>query len=298
MNIRKAIIPVAGLGTRFLPATKAQPKEMLTIVDKPAIQYVVEEAVAAGIEEIIFVTSQQKRAIEDHFDRNAELEARLESKGKTRELTDLLKISDLAKFAFVRQQVPLGDGHAILSALPFIGADEPVVVMFGDDIFDAPVPVTSQLIATYERYHDPVIALCDVGKKNVSKYGIAGGKKIDKHVMELNGFVEKPSPDKAPSTFAAVGRYVVTPEILHLLKTQKPGKDGEIRLADAFITHLGNDKPIYGKVVEGTRFDCGSKLEFMIAAVHFAQRHSEANADGAFTRYLKSATAGKSRKKR
>jgi UTP--glucose-1-phosphate uridylyltransferase len=296
MNIRKAVIPVAGLGTRFLPATKAQPKEMLTLVDKPAIQYVVEEAVAAGIDEIIFVTSQTKRAIEDHFDRNAELEARLESKGKTKELAELLKISNLAKFAFVRQQVPLGDGHAILSALPFIGEDEPVVVMFGDDIFDAETPVTGQLIATYERYRDPVIALCDVGHKNVSKYGIASGKKISKFVMELDGFVEKPTADNAPSSLAAVGRYVVTPEILRLLKVQKPGRDGEIRLADAFISHLKNDAPIYGKIVEGARFDCGSKLEFMMAAVHFAQKHPEVNKDGEFTRYLKTKSSAASRK--
>jgi UTP--glucose-1-phosphate uridylyltransferase len=297
MTIRKAVIPVAGLGTRFLPATKAQPKEMLSLVDKPAIQYVVEEAVAAGIEEIIFVTSQTKRAIEDHFDRSSELENRLTLKGKKKELRQLQDIADLAKFAFVRQQVPLGDGHAILSALPFIGTDEPVVVLFGDDIFDASVPVTRQLIETYERYKDPVIALCDVGKANVSKYGIAGGKKIAPHIMELNGFVEKPAANEAPSTFAAVGRYVVTPDILRLLKTQKGGKEGEIRLADAFITHLGKNKPIYGKVVEGVRFDCGNKLEFMVASVHFALKHPEVNGGGEFSRYLRNLAGAKAKKR-
>jgi UTP--glucose-1-phosphate uridylyltransferase len=297
MPIRKAVIPVAGLGTRFLPATKAQPKEMLTIVDKPAIQYVVEDAVAAGIEEIIFVTSQQKRAIEDHFDRNAELEARLESKGKTKELTDLLKISNLAKFAFVRQAVPLGDGHAILSALPFVGTDEPVAVLFGDNLFEAKKSITAQMVATYDRYGDSVIALSDVGRKNVSKYGIASGKMLNKSLMELSGFVEKPSPEKAPSTLAAVGCYVVTPDVLNILKTQQAtSKDGEIRLADAFATHLKSNKPIYGMVIDGHWFDVGSKLGFMQASVHFALKHEEANADGAFARYLKSVTTKSSKR--
>lgn len=298
MKIRKAVIPVAGLGTRFLPATKAQPKEMLTLVDKPVIQYVVEEAVAAGIEEIIFVTSQTKRAIEDHFDRNSELENRLESKGKTKELAALLGISNLAKFAFVRQQTPLGDGHAILSALPFVDPDEPVAVLFGDDVFDAETPVTGQLVATYEKYHDPVIALYDVGRKNASSYGIASGTKIGKGVMELDGFVEKPPIDKAPSSLAAVGRYIITPEIMRLLRTQKPGKDGEIRLADAFITHLDNGAPIYGKIVDGVRYDCGNKLQFLIASVDFALRHKEVNAGGAFMRFLKGRVASASKKAR
>lgn len=297
MRIRKAVIPVAGLGTRFLPATKAQPKEMLTLVDKPVIQHVVEEAVAAGIEEIIFVTSQQKRAIEDHFDRNAELESRLEQKGKSKDLAELLKISNLAKFAFVRQQVPKGDGHAILAALPFVDPNEPIAVLFGDDVFEAPLPVTAQLIATYEKYHDPVIALYDVGKKNVSSYGIAAGKKVGKDVLELDGFVEKPSVKEAPSSLAAVGRYIITPEIMRLLQTQKPGKDGEIRLADAFITHLANGSPIYGKIAEGTRYDCGNKLQFMIAAVDHALRHPEVNADGAFMRYLRDVAKTSSRKR-
>lgn len=296
MKIRKAVIPVAGLGTRFLPATKAQPKEMLTLVDKPVIQYVVEEAVAAGIEEIIFVTSQTKRAIEDHFDRNAELEARLESKGKTKELASLLGVANLAKFAFVRQQTPLGDGHAILSALPFVDAHEPIAVLFGDDVFDAKVPVTAQLVAAYEKYHDPVIALYDVGKKNASSYGIAAGTMVGKDVMEVNRFVEKPPADKAPSSFAAVGRYIITPAIMELLKTQKPGKDGEIRLADAFITHLAKGSPIYGRIVDGIRYDCGNKLQFLIASVDFALKHEEVNAGGAFAKFLASRIARPSRK--
>ncbi len=298
MHIRKAVIPVAGLGTRFLPATKAQPKEMLTLVDKPVIQYVVEEAVSAGIEEIIFVTSQTKRAIEDHFDRNSELESRLESKGKTKELAELLGISNLAKFAFVRQQTPLGDGHAILSALPFVDPNEPIAVLFGDDVFDAKVPVTGQLIATYEKYHDPVIALYDVGRKNASSYGIASGTMVSKQIMELKGFVEKPPVDKAPSSLAAVGRSSITPAIMARLQTQKPGKDGEIRLADAFITHLEGGAPIYGKIVDGIRYDCGNKLQFLVASVDFALKHKEVNADGAFLRFLKTRVGGKAARKR
>lgn len=275
MKIRKAILPVAGMGTRFLPATKAQPKEMLTIVDKPVIQYVVEEAVASGIEEIIFVTSLTKRAIEDHFDRNFELETRLKEKGKKDELDNLRNISNMAKFAFVRQQAPLGDGHAILAALPFVDAHEPVAILFGDDIFDARIPVTAQLIDAYEKYHDPIIALCDVGKKNVSSYGIASGTMTSKAIMELKGFVEKPKMEDAPSSLAAVGRYIITPEIMEILKTQKPGKDGEIRLADAFITHLTKGAAIYGRIADATRYDCGNKVQFLLASMAYGLRHPQ-----------------------
>lgn len=275
MKIRKAIIPVAGLGTRFLPATKAQPKEMLPIVDKPVIQYVVEEAVASGIEEVIFVTSLSKRGLEDHFDRNFELEARLKEKGRTEALTTLRGISNMAKFAFVRQSAPLGDGHAVLQALPFVDSHEPVAVLFGDDIFDAKIPVLAQLIATFEKYHDPVMALYDVGRKNVQRYGIARGKPVAKNVLELDGFVEKPRPSDAPSSLAAVGRYIITPEIMEILKTQKPGRDGEIRLADAFITHIGKGQAIYGKIADATRYDCGDKIQYLIASVIYGLRHPE-----------------------
>jgi len=279
MKIRKAILPVAGMGTRFLPATKAQPKEMLTVVDKPVIQYVVEEAVAAGIEEIIFVTSLGKRAIEDHFDVNFELESRLRQKGKGKELKDLRKIADLAKFAFVRQKEPKGDGHAILSALPFVDAHEPVAVLFGDSIFDARTPVIAQLIETYERYQDPVIGLYDVGRKNVSRYGIAAGTKVAKGVMEITGFVEKPSVSAAPSSYAAMGEYVITPDIMRILKKQRPGRDGEIRLADAFITHVARNKPLYGKVVEADWYDCGDKTQFLLANVAYGLRHPKVAPD-------------------
>lgn len=290
MRIRKAVIPVAGLGTRFLPATKAQPKEMLTLVDKPVIQYVVEEAVAAGIEEIIFVTSQTKRAIEDHFDRNAELEARLSAKGRKKELEGLLKISDLAKFAFVRQQVPLGDGHALLSALPFVDENEPIAVLFGDDVFDAATPVLGQLIATHQKFGESVIALYDVGPANVSSYGIASGTMTSKKIMRLDGFVEKPAVGRAPSSLAAVGRYVITPDIMRRLRSERAGKDGEIRLADAFSGHLAAGGTIHGRIADGIRYDCGNKFQFLTAAVDFALRHGEINRNGEFARFLKSRT--------
>jgi len=275
MSIRKAIIPVGGLGTRFLPASKAQPKEMLPVVDKPVIQYIVEEAVQSGIEEIIFVTSNGKRAIEDHFDRNFELEYRLEQKKKKDALKEIKAIGKLAKFAFVRQQKPLGDGHAIISALPFVGDDEPVAVLFGDDIFDAKKPGLKQMIDVYDKYEDPVIGLVEVPKKDVHKYGVVGGKIINQHVMEINTFVEKPPVDKAPSNLIAVGHYIINPAIMKLLKKQKPGKDGEIRLADAFITYLKEGRVIYGRTMEGKRYDCGNKLGLIQASVEFGLRHPD-----------------------
>lgn len=275
MAITKAIIPVAGMGTRFLPASKAQPKEMLAVVDKPVIQYIVEEAVASGIEEIIFVTSIGKRALEDHFDRNFELEYRLEQKKKKQELKEVSAIGKLAKFAFVRQNKPLGDGHAVLSALPFVDAHEPVAVLFGDDIIDGKRPTLAQLIDVYEKYQDPVLALQEVPKKDVSSYGVIAGIETAKNTWEINKFVEKPPVAKAPSNLAVVGRYVLTPDIFHLLKTQKPGKDGEIRLADAFETHLKNKGALYGRIFEGTRYDCGNKFGFLRAQVELGLKHPE-----------------------
>lgn len=275
MKIRKAIIPVAGLGTRFLPATKAQPKEMLPVVDKPVIQYIVEEAVAAGIEEIIFVTAFGKRAIEDHFDRNFELEYRLEQKKKFKELEAVSNIGKLAKFAFVRQQKPLGDGHALLAAAPFVGADEPVAILFGDDIITGQVPAIGQLIQTFEKYGDPVIAIQEVPHEDVSRYGVIGGLQIGNNTWEIKQFVEKPAPKAAPSNLAVVGRYVITPEILRRLQTQEAGKDGEIRLADAFESHLADQRPLYGCKFEGRRYDCGNKLQFIIAQIELGLAHPE-----------------------
>lgn len=283
--IRKAIIPVAGMGTRFLPASKAQPKEMLAVVDKPVIQYIVEEAVASGIEEIIFVTSIGKRAIEDHFDRNFELEYRLEQKGKKKELEMVGAIGKLAKFAFVRQTKPLGDGHAVLAALPFVDPNEPVAVLFGDDIIDGKVPALAQLIQTYETYRDSVVALQEVERSEVSNYGVIGGTQVEKNIWQISQFVEKPPEAKAPSNLIAVGRYVLTPDVLALLKTQKAGKDGEIRLADAFGTHLHNKRVLYGCRFEGTRYDCGSKLGYLKAQVELGLKHPDVGP--ALHRYLK-----------
>lgn len=275
MRIRKAIIPVAGIGTRFLPATKAQPKEMLAVVDKPIIQYIVEEAVASGIEEIIFVTSISKRAIEDHFDRNFELEYRLQQKKKTQELAAVSTIGKLAKFAFVRQDKPLGDGHAILSALPFIDTHEPVAFAFGDDIIDGKVPAFKQVIDVYQTYNDPVIALEAVPKKNVSSYGVIKGSRVAERTWEIRDFVEKPAVTEAPSNLIFIGRGVLTPELLTTLIRQKPGKDGEVRLADAFMSYLAKGRVMYGCQFEGTRYDCGNKLGFVKAQIELGLKHPE-----------------------
>jgi len=275
MKIRKAIIPVAGMGTRFLPAAKAQPKEMLAVVDKPVIQYIVEEAVASGIEEIIFVTAIGKRAIEDHFDRNFELEYRLEQKKKEKELEAIKKIGKLARFAFVRQTKPLGDGHAVLSAVPFIEAHEPIAILFGDDIIAGKKPALKQLMEVHEKYGDPVVALQSVPKRDVSSYGVIGGKKTGSNVWEVNRFVEKPSVEEAPSNLIVIGRYILTPEVIDILASQEPGKDGEIRLADAFGTYLARKRALYGCVFEGTRYDCGNKLGFLKAQIELGLQHPE-----------------------
>jgi UTP--glucose-1-phosphate uridylyltransferase len=282
MKIRKAIIPVAGLGTRFLPATKAQPKEMLTLVDKPVIQYIVEEAVASGIEEITFVTSLGKRAIEDHFDRNFELEYRLRKKGKKKELGEILDISDMATFTYVRQRSPKGDGDAILSARHIIG-DEPCLIMYGDDIMDSKKTSVTQLMEVYDRYQDPVLGLFRVPKKEISSYGVARVKPAEGQAVEVTGFVEKPKPNKAPSDLAAAGRYIITPEIFDMLERAKPSKDGEIRLADAFIEFL-RFRSMYGCIIEATRYDCGTKLGLLEAQIAFGLKHPELKKD--FKKFL------------
>lgn len=287
MKIRKAIIPVAGMGTRFLPAAKAQPKEMLAVVDKPVIQYIVEEAVASGIEEIIFVTAIGKRAIEDHFDRNFELEYRLEQKKKIAELEKIKRIGKLAKFAFVRQTKPLGDGHAILSALPFIESHEPVAVLFGDDIIDngRGKPALRQLMDVYEKYGDPVTALMEVPKKEVSNYGVIDGTQIKDDLWEINKFIEKPPIEKAPSRLVHIGREILTPDILAILPTIKPGVGGEIRLADAFAEYIKRKRVLYGHVFKGTRYDCGNKLGFLKAQIELGLKHEDIGKD--LKRYLK-----------
>lgn len=285
MKIRKAIIPVAGLGTRFLPATKAQPKEMLTLVDKPVIQYIVEEAVAAGIEEIIFVTSIGKRAIEDHFDRNFELEYRLEQQKKEKELKAVARIGKLAKFAFVRQAKPLGDGDAILSALPFIEKHEPVAVFFGDDVIQGEKPAIDQLMDVYEKYQAPVVGVLPVPKKDVSRFGVIGGEKISANLWQVKELVEKPTMAKAPSNLVIVGRYILTPELVNYLKKQKPGPDGEIRLANACASYLKDKGKMYAAVLKGEWCDCGAKLGFLKATVAMGLKHPEVKKE--FAKYLK-----------
>lgn len=274
-KIKKAIIPVAGMGTRFLPATKAQPKEMLSVVDKPVIQYIVEEAVEAGIEEIIFVTAIGKRALEDHFDRNFELEYRLEQKHKHLELDQIRKIGKLAKFAFVRQNKPLGDGHAVLTASSFVADDEAVAVLFGDDIIVGRKPALRELVDTFEKYQTPVIGVEEVPREKISSYGIVEGPRVDKKTSEIKKFLEKPTQKETTSNTAVIGRYILTPEIFKILEKQKAGKDGEIRLANAFETFLSQKGLMFARKFEGKRYDCGNKLQFVIAQIELGLKHPE-----------------------
>lgn len=277
-RITKAVFPAAGFGTRFLPATKSQPKEMLPIVDKPVIQYLVEEAVASGITEIIIVTGRGKRAIEDHFDSSWELEHNLVEKGKHNLLKEVRKISHLAKFIYVRQSEPKGDGHAIMCAREVVG-DEPFVVLFGDDIVDNPVPATKQLLEIYKQKNAPVIALEKVPKEKVHLYGIIGEKKSDSgstksnpnsRLHEISTFVEKPDPKKAPSNFAIIGKYVLTPDIFKALERTKPtSADNELRLIDG-LRELQKSRPIFGYEVEGRHYDTGDKLGLIKATIDFA----------------------------
>ncbi len=276
MKIKKAILPVAGFGTRFLPATKAQPKEMLPIFDTPAIQFIVEEAVAAGIEDIIIVTGRGKRVIEDHFDTNFELESALIEKGKTEELKLVQNISNLANFAYVRQPKPLGDGHAILCAKNLIGKNEPVVVLFGDDLVDTgnDKNAVSQLIDVYEKTQSSVILLEKVIESDMNKYGIVDFEtmqdSIQENYIKIKNFIEKPKPKETSSRLGVIGKFILTPEIFQALETAKPSSDGEIRLANAFMSILQNNGLLYGKILKGKRFDTGDKLGFLLATLHFA----------------------------
>lgn len=274
MKIKKAILPVAGFGTRFLPATKAQPKEMLPVVDKPVVQYLVEEAVASGIEEIIFVTGRGKRAIEDHFDVSYELEDTLVEKNKHDLLQQVQKIAKLAKFSYVRQPFPLGDGHAVLQTLHLVG-NEPVLVMFGDCIYDSKIPAAKQLMETYEKYGDSAIGLSRVPRKEVSKFGVIGGVKLDEKHIEIKTIVEKPEPKDAPSNLVAVGKYIITPEVFSILSEMNSGKSGEIRLADAFEIMLKRKRPLYGRVLEGEWLDTGDKFNFIKTTLHLGLKHPE-----------------------
>lgn len=285
-KIRKAILPVAGFGTRFLPATKAQPKEMLPVVDKPVVQYLVEEAVASGIEEIIFVTGRGKRAIEDHFDVSYELEDTLVEKNKHDLLEQVRKVSNLAKFSYVRQPVPMGDGHALLCAKHLVNEGEAVAVLFGDDLVDNDVPALRQLMNVYEKYGDSVIGLTAVPQEDVSKFGIVDALNLGDRAYEIKGFVEKPKKEDAPSNLAAVGKYIITWEVLQALEGIRSGsKDGEVRLADAFISMLSNNRPIYGYELEGERHDCGDKFGFVRATIALGLKHPEIGEK--LRRYLK-----------
>jgi UTP--glucose-1-phosphate uridylyltransferase len=282
--IKKAILPVAGFGTRFLPATKAQPKEMLPIVDKPIIQYLVEEVVAAGIKEIIFVTGRGKRSIEDHFDHSFELEYNLVEKRKHDLLKEIYKISKLAKFSYVRQPSPRGDGDAVFRARELVG-NEPCAVLFGDDLVDSEIPCIKQLMDVYEKYGDSVLALEQVPKKDVSRYGIVDSILLEKRTHQIKDIIEKPKTEEAPSNLSIVGKYIITPDVFETLEALIPAKkDDEIRLADAFKLLLRR-KPIYGYEFEGKRYDCGTKLGFLKATVDFGLKHPDLN--GQFKEYLK-----------
>jgi UTP--glucose-1-phosphate uridylyltransferase len=278
--VRKAVFPVAGLGTRFLPATKASPKEMLPVVDKPLIQYAVEEAAAAGITEMVFITGRSKRAIEDHFDKAYELEAELEAKGKAALLEVVRSVAPpTINCIYIRQPEALGLGHAVLCARPVVG-DEPFAVILADDLMDvgeAGQPVMAQMTGLYEEHRASIVAVQDVPRQDTSRYGIVASSAWGRNTERLTDIVEKPHPDVAPSTLAVVGRYLLTPRIFGILADQAPGAGGEIQLTDA-IQKLLADEPVLAYRFNGTRFDCGSKQGYLRATVTLARRHAEEGA--------------------
>jgi UTP--glucose-1-phosphate uridylyltransferase len=267
-HVRKAVFPAAGLGTRFLPATKAQPKEMLPLVDKPTIQYVVEEAVASGLEEIVLVTGRNKRAIEDHFDAAFELEYYLQDRGKTEELAQIKTISELASVSYVRQKEPLGLGHAILCARSIVGG-EPFGVFLGDDIIVSETPCMRQLLEVYARHDGPVVAVMRIPREEIGRYGVIEAKPLGGNVYEVLDMVEKPAPEDAPSDLAIIGRYVLTPDLFPILAETSPDARGEIQLTNGLRT-LRQKRPIYALEFEGRRYDTGDKLGFLKATVDFA----------------------------
>ena len=276
-KVRKAVIPAAGLGTRFLPATKAQPKEMLPVVDKPAIQYVVEEAVRAGIRDILVITGRGKRSLEDHFDRSFELEHYLEQGGKFDELKEMRGIADMADIHYVRQGDPLGLGHAVAVARQHVG-DEPFVVMLGDDIMVDSSPVLEEMLHIHERYGRSVVALKEFSRKEISSYGCVAPEVVDETLVRILDIVEKPKPDDAPSNLAVMGRYVFTPEIFDALDRVKPGTGGEIQLTDAMGLLL-QEQTIYGHVFEKGRYDIGDKLDYLRAMVELAIERDDLGPD-------------------
>lgn len=273
MKVKKAIIPAAGLGTRFLPATKAQPKEMLPIVDKPTIQYIIEEAVEAGIQDIIIVTGRNKRSIEDHFDRSIELELELE-RGAKLEMLDMVKeISEMANIHYIRQKEPRGLGHAILAARHFIG-DEPFAVLLGDDVVVSKQPCLGQMLDVFREYQTSILGVQTVAREVVDKYGIIAGKQVDDRVYKVTDMVEKPSLEEAPSNVAVLGRYIITPEIFRFLETLDAGRGGEIQLTDA-LKRLAKEQAMYAYDFKGHRYDVGTKAGFIQANIEFALRTDE-----------------------
>jgi UTP--glucose-1-phosphate uridylyltransferase len=272
-TIRKAVFPAAGLGTRFLPATKAQPKEMLPLVDKPIIQYGVEEAVASGVDNIILVTGRGKNAIEDHFDVSVELETFLESRGKTELLAEIRKISNLINFSYVRQGEPLGLGHAVLVTRNLVG-DEPFAVILGDDVIDAQPPALRQMIDVFNQVQSPVLAIERVPKSDVSSYGIIDADEVSPGVYRIRDMVEKPPVSEAPSDLAIIGRYILTPDIFPALVETAKDRTGEIQLTNG-LRRLLKERPVYGYHVDGVRHDTGNKLGFLKAVVYFALRRPD-----------------------
>ena len=284
LKVRKAVIPAAGLGTRFLPATKASPKEMLSLVDKPLIQYAVEEAVSSGVEDILIITGRGKRAIEDHFDRSVELEENLKENGKVSLLKEVRRISELANFCYIRQPQALGLGHAVLCAQPFVGT-EPFALLLSDEVIDARVPALAQLVETFQADHGAVIGIQKVPLQDVGHYGIIAPRRVGKGVHRVLDLIEKPAPEEAPSRYAAIGRYILSPDIFPILRKIEPGKNGEIQLTDG-LKRLAQKTPVFAQEIEGKRYDAGDKLGFLRATVEFTLKNPSLGPE--FAEYLRS----------
>ena len=283
-KIRKAVFPAAGLGTRFLPATKASPKEMLPLVDKPLIQYSVEEAVAAGVESLLIITGRDKTAIENHFDISFELEELLKDKNKDDLFDQVRAISDIARISYTRQKQALGLGHAIYQAKDFVG-DEPFAALLADDVIDAERPALAQMIDVYEKFNAPVRATMQVEGEAISRFGVIDADEVEPGVFRIKGMVEKPAYEDAPSDLAIVGRYIFTPDIFEAIEQTKPGAGGEIQITDAMVRLL-EKRPFYAVRLEGTRHDAGDKLGFLIATVEYALKRDDLGDD--FRKYLRS----------
>ncbi len=277
MKVKKAVIPAAGLGTRFLPATKAQPKEMLPLVDKPAIQYVVEEAVRSGLTEVLIITGRGKRSIEDHFDRSFELEHFLEGKGKFDELKQVREISDMATIHYIRQKDALGVGHAVSVAESFVGG-EPFAVLLGDDIIAESTPLLQEMLRVYERYGRSVLAAQEVSRDEIGLYGAIKPEFVEERLAKVVSVIEKPTPEEAPSNLAAIGRYILTPEIFDALRDTPPGRGGEIQLTDA-INLLAQEQAVYAYVFENGRWDVGNKLDYLKATIELAIDRDDLGSD-------------------